>query len=156
MDKEFLAGITQATALTRAGSLAEAAALIQRTIAGGSTGVPPFSRTSVRRGPATEVVIEGECSEVIESTEKVQTEHAAGPTSDVGTRRGLEDLIRKWRRGPVGGEPRATAEAVARQPGDWIAGVYANSAGERAYKLYVPTSYNKQPLPLIVMLNVTS
>ena len=153
MDKEFLAGITQATALTRAGSLAEATALIQRTVAGGSTGVPPFSGTSVRRAPAADVVIEGECSEVIEATDNVQTERAVGPTSDVGTRRGLEDLIRKWRRGPVDGEPRATAEAVARQPGEWIAGVYANSAGERAYKLYVPTSYTKQPLPLIVMLH---
>ena len=39
MDKEFLAGITQATALTRTGDLAEATALIQRTLAGGSTGV---------------------------------------------------------------------------------------------------------------------
>ena len=48
MDKEFLAGITQATALTRAGRLAEATALIQRTLAGGSSGVPPFNGTSVR------------------------------------------------------------------------------------------------------------
>ncbi len=153
MDKELLAGISQATALTRAGSLAEATALIQRSLAGGSTGVPPFSETFVRRGPATDVVIEGECSEVIETPDNVQTERAARATSDVGMRRSPEDPIRKWRRGPVDDEPRATAEAVARQPGEWIAGVYANSAGERAYKLYVPTSYNKQPLPLIVMLH---
>ena len=151
MDKDFLAGITQATALTRAGSLADATALIQRTLAGGSSSVLPFCGTSVRRAPATHAVIEGECSEVIEVTDNVQPKRAVGPTSDVGTRRGLEDLIRKWRRGA--GEPRATAEAVARQPGEWIAGVYANSAGERSYKLYVPTSYNKQPLPLIVMLH---
>ena len=50
-------------------------------------------------------------------------------------------------------EPRAAAEADARQPGEWIAGLYANSAGERAYKLYVPSSYTGQPLPLIVMLH---
>ena len=37
--------------------------------------------------------------------------------------------------------------------GEWIAGLYANSAGERAYKLYVPSSYTGQPLPLIVMLH---
>ena len=67
MDKEFLAGITQATALTRAGRLAEATALIQRTLAGGSSGVPRFNGTSVRTGPATDVVIEGQCSEVIET-----------------------------------------------------------------------------------------
>ncbi len=153
MDKAFLAGITQATALTRAGRLAEATALIQRTLAGGSTGVPPFSGTSVRREPATDVVIEGECSEVIEPTDNVQIERSVGPASDVAMRRGLKDSIRKWRRGPLADEPRAAAEAAARQPGEWIAGLYANSAGERAYKLYVPTSYTKQPLPLIVMLH---
>jgi len=153
MDKELLAGITQATALTRAGSLAEATALIQRTIAGGSAGVPPFSGTSVRRGPAAYVAIEGECSEVIKTTENVQTEHAAGPTSDVEMRRGPEDLIRRWRRGPVHVEPRAPTATIARQAGEWIAGAYANSAGERAYKLYVPTSHTKQPPPLIVMLH---
>ena len=127
MDKDFLAGITHATALTRAGSLAEATALIQRTLAGGSNGAPPFGETFVRSGPATDVVIEGECSEVIETTENVQTERAAGPASDVGMRRGLEDPIRKWRRGLVDGKPRATAEAVARQPGEWIAGVSFSS-----------------------------
>jgi len=153
MDKAFLAGITQATALTRAGRLAEATALIQRTLAGGSAGVPPFSGTSVRRAPATDVVIEGECSEVIEPTDNVQTERSGGPATDMAMRQSLKDSIRKWRRGPVDDEPRAGAEAAARQPGEWIAGLYANSAGERAYKLYVPTSYTKQPLPLIVMLH---
>lgn len=153
MDKGFLVGITQATALTRAGRLAEATALIQRTLAGGSTAVPPFSGISVRRGPATDVVVEGECSEVIETTDKVQTERSVGPASDVAMRRGPSGSIRKWRRGPVDDEPRAAAQAAARQPGEWIAGLYANSAGERAYKLYVPTSYTKQPLPLIVMLH---
>ena len=153
MDKEFLAGISQATALTRAGRLAEATALIQRTLAGGSTGVPPFSGTSVRRGPATDVVIEGECSEVIETTDNVQSERLVGGARDVGMRRGPKDASRKWRRGSLDDGPRAAAEAAARQPGDWIAGLYTNSAGERAYKLYVPSSYTGQPLPLIVMLH---
>ena len=66
MDKEFLAGITQATALTRAGRLAEATALIQRTPGRRLDRRPHRSSgTSVRSGPATDVVIEGECSEVI-------------------------------------------------------------------------------------------
>ena len=153
MDKEFLAGITQATALTRAGRLAEATALIQRTLAGGSSGVPRFNGTSVRTGPATDVVIEGQCSEVIETRDNVQCERSGRGASDEVMQRSPKDSSRKWRRGPVDDEPRAAAEAAARQRGEWIAELYANSAGERAYKLYVPSSYTGQPLPLIVMLH---
>ena len=35
----------------------------------------------------------------------------------------------------------------------FLAGSYANQAGSRAYKLYVPGSYHGQALPLVVMLH---
>jgi poly(hydroxyalkanoate) depolymerase family esterase len=38
-------------------------------------------------------------------------------------------------------------------PGRWLAGSYANGAGERAYRLYVPSSYTGHDVPLIVMLH---
>ena len=37
--------------------------------------------------------------------------------------------------------------------GQFVAGSYANEAGARRYKLYVPASYAGQPLPLVVMLH---
>ncbi|HQR75800.1 MAG TPA: PHB depolymerase family esterase [Burkholderiaceae bacterium] len=36
---------------------------------------------------------------------------------------------------------------------EWIAGNFQNAAGQRAYKLYVPSCCVGQPLPLIVMLH---
>jgi poly(hydroxyalkanoate) depolymerase family esterase len=35
----------------------------------------------------------------------------------------------------------------------FITGSYANHAGHRAYKLYIPSGYRNKPLPLIVMLH---
>ena len=153
MHKEILAGILRATQLTRAGRLAEATELIQRSLAGGPSGPAPFEGTSAGSGPATEVVIDGECVEIITPTQSERTERPVGPASTVAMRPGLKEAIRKWHRGSVGDEPRAASAAGTGSPGDWIAGVYENAAGQRAYKLYVPSRYTGQPLPLIVLLH---
>jgi poly(hydroxyalkanoate) depolymerase family esterase len=38
-------------------------------------------------------------------------------------------------------------------PGQFLTGSYSNRAGTRAYKLYVPSAYRGQSLPLVVMLH---
>ena len=47
----------------------------------------------------------------------------------------------------------APVAGVDGHPGQFIAGSYANQAGARPYKLYIPTGYAQQRLPLIVMLH---
>jgi poly(3-hydroxybutyrate) depolymerase len=36
--------------------------------------------------------------------------------------------------------------------GKYVEKIYTNSAGSRTYKLYVPSGYHAQAVPLIVML----
>src|SRR5437868_11166011 len=38
-------------------------------------------------------------------------------------------------------------------PGRWLRGSYVNAAGAREYRLYVPSCYAGQRLPMIVMLH---
>ncbi|MDD5579895.1 MAG: PHB depolymerase family esterase [Methylobacter sp.] len=44
-------------------------------------------------------------------------------------------------------------EGSALAPGKFLSGSFTNHAGTRAYKLYVPTAYHGQALPLVVMLH---
>jgi poly(hydroxyalkanoate) depolymerase family esterase len=43
--------------------------------------------------------------------------------------------------------------ARAAEEGEFIEGTYTNHAGKRSYKLYTPSAYHGQALPLIVMLH---
>ena len=58
--------------------------------------------------------------------------------------RGLDGLVR-----PAAGRPKAPLPDGAR----FEERTYANEAGSRPYKLYVPSGYNGQALPLVVMLH---
>ncbi|MEO8599809.1 MAG: PHB depolymerase family esterase, partial [bacterium] len=44
-------------------------------------------------------------------------------------------------------------ELDASSAGQFISGSYTNQAGSRSYKLYIPSSYHGQALPLVVMLH---
>lgn len=50
-------------------------------------------------------------------------------------------------------ESQHEVEIDASSAGQFIAGSYSNQAGSRSYKLYIPSGYHGQPLPLMVMLH---
>jgi poly(hydroxyalkanoate) depolymerase family esterase len=57
----------------------------------------------------------------------------------------------KWPTAAPAVEEPQDAEPSA--PGRFLDGSFTNQAGTRSYKLYVPTAYQGQPVPLVVMLH---
>jgi poly(3-hydroxybutyrate) depolymerase len=56
---------------------------------------------------------------------------------------------------PLAPAPRHVDDFAANEPavGDFVTRSFANAAGQRNYKLYMPTTKTSEPLPLIVMLH---
>jgi poly(hydroxyalkanoate) depolymerase family esterase len=150
MNKDTLARMMRVTELTRGGRLADATALIQTAL--GQTAPAAASTSSATARPARDDVIEGECVEVNASYERPDAAGRGEPPVDAKLGGGLKDFLTRWRRGAAEGPTdAATAPNAA---GGFIAGVYGNAAGERTYKLYVPSNPSaRQSLPLIVMLH---
>jgi poly(hydroxyalkanoate) depolymerase family esterase len=156
MNDHMQDGMAEATRLTRAGRLTEATAMIQRILRGipvantstvASSGIdapieatfhvideyPPFMPTSKLSGT----------SRTDRPTKPAQSTHAPGILS------GSKQHVRVHPRPVI---PNATP-ASTRSGGQFVDGTYTNSAGTRAYKLYIPSGYRGQALPLVVMLH---
>ncbi len=157
--------MAEATRLTRAGRLAEATAMIQRTL----TAVPATTISEVDTSRA-DAPSGAELRGI--DTSPPSTETAGGGAT------------RSWR---AGGEPttarpaaprRAFSPHALRVPGSmrrtagplrpgmpdllsssnrasesFVEKVYTNTAGTRSYKLYIPSGYTGQAVPLVVMLH---
>src|ERR1700691_2530779 len=137
----------EATRLTRASRLIEATALIQRIIRGETDS--EISRLG--NGPPT---IDG-LAETIDETKP--SYFNAGPSADYS--RPLHDPTYRFKyssrhavRGWARPTPLSTPDLVP-DGGKYIEEIYTNSAGSRAYKLYIPSGYQGQAVPLIVMLH---
>jgi poly(hydroxyalkanoate) depolymerase family esterase len=161
--------LLKATHLTREGRLTEATALLQQAM---RTQLPTHA---AERGPGTShpptgaMVIDG-------SFERIQDADAPSPSRSEATRisRGdrqprtplharfpmpLRDVIGSLGRTfpDIGSHglttPTIPTAALVPPGGRFIAGSYSNGAGTRAFKLYLPSGYDGQALPLIVMLH---
>jgi len=169
MNARLDSDLLEATRLTRSGQLLEATALIQRAL-GRRSASPPAAETSPQTG-AAEPAIEGSCRVIdigpfaADSTTDVdrkdegardepQTVTApVSPSARFGA--ALREKLFKFR-GPAPAfdpiAPRQAPDAIP-EGAKFITGSYTNPAGTRSYKLYVPSAYRGQPLPLVVMLH---
>ena len=148
----------EATSLTRAGRLAEATTLLQRMLRG-ETGPDVSFSTSGEITPA------GRTLPIIDAKTETNSETDCPPfggartakSSRFGVLRALLDRVsRRSRLGFQGlrqPSPVISTPDIVPAGGKFIAASYSNSAGTRAYKLYIPSRYQGQALPLVVMLH---
>lgn len=159
--------MVEATRLTRAGHLAEASALLRRALRGGTaprnaagpaddSGSASVGRTSrmIDVVPETIAVADvGPSENLVPAFGRGSSSQTADRTEGMAARsmpQALRSfLARKWARR----SPAHAPDAVPEDGGQFVTRSFSNGAGSRAYKLYIPTGYHGQALPLIVMLH---
>jgi poly(hydroxyalkanoate) depolymerase family esterase len=162
MNERLQSGMRGASRLIGAGRLTEATALLQRVLQSGRN---PYSASSNHDVPRTI-----DLDDTIEVTGpgpslRSGQEFGAGARSGAETGvcaylpeglRGFFDRITRsgFQRGLNGlAEPSPADTPDVPENGQFLAKSYSNEVGSRTYKLYVPSRYRGQPLPLIIMLH---
>lgn len=146
------AGMAEVLRLTRAGQLAEATALIQRTLGNGATPTEAEFRVVDASPPSTETSAE----DVVHSRRK------GGEAIAARLAAALSSLSPETVRFP-GSMPRTTLPMHPVTPevipssipagAQFVDRTYSTTAGTRTYKLYIPSGYTGQAVPLVVMLH---
>jgi poly(hydroxyalkanoate) depolymerase family esterase len=164
MNDRLHPGMREASRLTRAGRLTEATALLQRMLHGPIDPSPVPGTGSL---PAT-IDLVPETVEVTDPGPSLRTGHEfdtgecdraerAGRAYLPEALRSLLDRIpRAGLKPALGGLAQSLSPVDARDApasGQFLASSYSSQVGTRGYKLYVPSGYRGQPLPLIVMLH---
>lgn len=141
--------VREATRLTQAGRLAEATALLQRMLRSQSAPASsPVASTQVRLPPPLAIELEASDVRVVRPalSETVAVPRRRPPLFDRakdGTWLGLRGI----KRAP------ASMTDIVPEGANFTEGTYSDEAGSRTYKLFVPTGYRSEPMPLIVMLH---
>jgi poly(hydroxyalkanoate) depolymerase family esterase len=147
----------QATRLMRAGRLTEATALLQRMLRGETTPDVSFGSTGdVALAGRTPQIVDAEAETIDGTDHPLFGAAASARPSSLGALRALFDRVRRRSglafEGLTAPTPVSTPDIVP-AGGKFIEATYSNAAGTRTYKLYIPSRYQGQPLPLVVMLH---
>lgn len=157
MNERMRIGMLEATRLTNAGKLQEATAAIQRVLRG--MDMPGSARDTT--DDASDAPIEGQYRVIYPShflppqgVDVPAGRTSSGPTLRSRTSSRPHRRAHEWPASPVRPRtPNREPEGDVPGVGRFIPGSYTNQAGTRTYKLYIPSSYRGQALPLVVMLH---
>jgi len=145
----------EATRLTREGRLEEAMALIQRRTAGGSSA----ANAQERPAPAPGFIDLTPPSHMTGDSWTVPNSPEGGislpESSDMMAGLHIPAFLRSFanKLGRAINVPAADPAPLSTTEGRFIDRSFANAAGMRTYKLYIPAAYDGQKLPLVVMLH---
>jgi len=145
----------QATRLTRANRLTEATALLQRMLRGETALNMTFGSTDDVAPTGSELPIIDANADTIDEKDRSHLNTSAQPHYF----QALRDLTyRAKQRSALGlrgwTQPASVSTPdIVPQGGKFIEAIYTNQVGSRAYKLYIPSRYQGQALPLVVMLH---
>ena len=146
--------VREATRLTRAGRLVEATALLQRMLRGETAPGMTFGTAGdsalTRREP---LIIDAKANIIEEIDRPYFRATSTQPHM-------LCDELPHRSKGPSALRLRTKIERAPPSAPDivpegakFIEGAYSNQAGSRAYRLFIPSRYHGQALPLVVMLH---
>ena len=138
----------EATRLTRAGRLTDATALLQRMLRGETAPSMHFGGVSdVALAGRTPPIIDAKAETIDETDRPLFGATTAARPNSFGALRALFDCVRRRSPAPV------SIPDIVPAGGRFIEATYSNPAGTRKYKLYIPSRYQGQALPLVVMLH---
>ncbi len=144
--------VREATRLTRAGQLLEATGLLQRML-GGESAPDASLHTSlalIGRDPPT-------VNMNANTSEETNSPHFARAMS--AQRRMLRALLDRTKESPAVGLRGVVKRAppsirdIVPEGASFIDGTFSNPEGSRTYRLFIPSRYQGQSLPLVVMLH---
>jgi len=138
--------VREATRLTRSGQLIEATALLQRMFRGDSVPEVTLRESGSIALPGQEPTIDAKANplEDGEGLPQPRKLHTLLDRTKDHSGFGLRGVTKR--------APPATADVVP-EGARFIDGTYSNAAGSRAYRLFIPSHYRGQSLPLVVMLH---
>jgi poly(hydroxyalkanoate) depolymerase family esterase len=161
--------VVQAVHLTRQGRLAEATTLLRGLLGGEPTkaaGRPSGDTTSAHSDQPSRRVLEVdlETGVVKEAASAFSASQAHRPSvrarsagrSDATAQppwpQALHDLLGKLKQGDRAGRSPKPTPTVA-DGAQFVTATFSSEAGSRSYKLYIPSRYCGEPVPLVVMLH---